>query len=78
MAFWYLTSTFGNLWVLLTNALVRDPATSERIAASGYSENAFLMFFFAGFAFVAALAFALYARTYPMQDNYRMVGEDVP
>ena len=23
------------------------------------------------FAFVAALAFALYARTYPMQDNYR-------
>ncbi len=74
MAFWYLTSTFGNLWVLLTNALVRDPAMSERIAASGYSENAFLMFFFAGFAFVAALAFALYARSYPMQDNYRVAG----
>ena len=71
MAFWYLTSTFGNLWVLLTNALVRDPAVSDRIAASGYSENAFLMFFFAGFAFVAALAFGLYARTYRMQDNYR-------
>ena len=71
MAFWYLTSTFGNLWVLLTNALVRDPAVSDRIAVSGYSENAFLMFFFAGFAFVAALAFGLYARTYRMQDNYR-------
>jgi POT family proton-dependent oligopeptide transporter len=37
----------------------------------GLSENAFLMFFFAGFAFVAAAAFALYARGYPMQDNYR-------
>jgi len=35
------------------------------------SENAFLMFFFAAFAFVAALGFAWYARRYPMQDNYR-------
>ena len=30
------------------------------------------MFFFAAFAFLAALAFALYARSYPMQDNYRV------
>ena len=44
---------------------------TARIATTGYSENAFLMFFFAVFAFVAALAFAAYARTYPMQDNYR-------
>jgi POT family proton-dependent oligopeptide transporter len=29
------------------------------------------MFFFAIFAFIAAAAFAMYARTYPMQDNYR-------
>jgi POT family proton-dependent oligopeptide transporter len=29
------------------------------------------MFFFAGFAMLAALAFALYARRYPMQDHYR-------
>jgi POT family proton-dependent oligopeptide transporter len=29
------------------------------------------MFFFAGFAIVVALAFAWYARRYPMQDNYR-------
>jgi POT family proton-dependent oligopeptide transporter len=35
------------------------------------SENAFLMFFFAGFAFLAAAAFAAYARRYPMQDHYR-------
>ncbi|MFY2764719.1 oligopeptide:H+ symporter [Arenimonas sp. MALMAid1274] len=73
MAFWYLTSTFGGLWVLLTNNTVRDPAVIGWIQAQGWSENAFLMFFFAVFAMVAAAAFALYARTYPMQDNYRKV-----
>jgi POT family proton-dependent oligopeptide transporter len=71
MAFWYLTSTFGGLWVLLTNAAVRNDAVTAWIETTGYSQNAFLMFFFAGFAFVAAAAFAAYARTYPMQDNYR-------
>ena len=71
MAFWYLTSTFGSLWVLITNAGVRNEAVISRIASTGLSENAFLMFFFAMFAFVAAAAFALYARNYPMQDNYR-------
>ena len=72
MAFWYLTSTFGSLWVLLTNAGVRNDAVTAYIASTGMSENAFLMFFFAAFAFVAALAFGLYARRYPMQDNYRV------
>ena len=72
MAFWYLTSTFGSLWVLLTNAGVRNDGFKSFIAQTGVSEPAFLMFFFAGFAFVAALAFAAYARTYPMQDNYRV------
>ena len=71
MAFWYLSVTFGNLWVLLTNAAVRNEAVTAQIANTGMSENAFLMFFFAGFAFVAAIVFALYARVYPMQDNYR-------
>ncbi len=71
MAFWYLTSTFGSLWVLLTNFGIRNELVLGRIAQTGLSENAFLMFFFAGFAFVAALAFAAYARYYPMQDNYR-------
>lgn len=71
MAFWYLASTFGSLWVLLTNAGVRNEAVMSHIGSTGLSENAFLMFFFAGFAFVAAAAFALYARRYPMQDNYR-------
>ncbi|MCI4566551.1 oligopeptide:H+ symporter [Lysobacter sp. CFH 32150] len=74
MAFWYLSVTFGNLWVLLTNAAVRNEAVIGRIANTGLSENAFLMFFFAGFAFLAALVFAWYAKRYPMQDNYRTVG----
>ena len=71
MSFWSLSVTFGNLWVLLTNATVRHPAVLARIAATGFGQNAFLMFFFAGFAGLAALAFALYARRYPMQDHYR-------
>ncbi len=32
MAFWYLSVTFGNLWVLLTNAAVRNEAVTSRIA----------------------------------------------
>jgi POT family proton-dependent oligopeptide transporter len=71
MAFWYLTSTFGGLWVLLTNATVRHPTVISWITGQGWSENAFLMFFFAAFAAVAALAFIAYARRYPVQDNYR-------
>jgi POT family proton-dependent oligopeptide transporter len=55
MAFWYLASTFGSLWVLLTNAGVRNEAVMSHIDATGLSENAFLMFFFAGFALRAAL-----------------------
>lgn len=71
MSFWLLSVSYGNLWVLITNAAVRNEAVTARIAASGISENAFLMFFFAGFAFLAALVFALYARRYPVQDHYR-------
>ncbi len=71
MAFWYLASTFGSLWVLLTNVAVRNDAVTARIAETGWSENAFLMFFFAAFAFAAAAVFGLYARSYPMQDHYR-------
>ena len=71
MAFWYLTSTFGGLWVLLTNVTVRHPIVIDGIKTLGWSENAFLMFFFAAFAAVAALAFIAYARRYPVQDHYR-------
>ena len=71
MAFWNLSVTIGNLWVLLANSSVRNENVISRIAATGLSETAFLMFFFAGFALVVALVFALYARAYPMQDHYR-------
>jgi proton-dependent oligopeptide transporter, POT family len=71
MSFWMLSVTFGNVWVLLTNAAVRNEAVTAQIAATGMSENAFLMFFFAGFAFVAAVIFGWYAKRYPLQDYYR-------
>jgi proton-dependent oligopeptide transporter, POT family len=71
MAFWMLAVTVGNLWVLLVNASVRNPAVLERITRTGLGETAFLMFFFAAFALLVAAAFALYARRYPMQDHYR-------
>jgi POT family proton-dependent oligopeptide transporter len=71
MSFWSLSVTFGNLWVLVTNSAVRNDAVLARITGTGLSQNAFLMFFFAAFAFAAAIAFGLYARRYPMQDHYR-------
>lgn len=74
MSLWMLAVTVGNLWVLLTNAAVRNQTAKDWIAGTGMSENAFLMFFFAVFAFAAALAFAAYARRYPMQDHYRSAG----
>ena len=74
MAFWYLAVTVGNLWVLLVNASVRHPQVIARIEQAGMGENAFLMFFFAIFALLAALIFAWYARRYPLQDHYRTTG----
>ena len=71
MSFWMLSVSYGNLWVLITNAAVRNDSVTAQIASTGLSENAFMMFFFAAFALLAALAFALYARTYPLQDHYR-------
>ena len=73
MAFWYLSVTVGNLWVLLVNASVRNEAVISQIASTGLSETAFLMFFFAAFALTVAACFAWYARRYPMQDHYRRV-----
>jgi len=70
MSFWLLSVTFGNLWVLLTNAALRQETFSAWVASSGLSQNAFLMFFFAAFALIASAVFALYARRYPMQDHY--------
>ena len=73
MSFWNLTTTIGNLWVLLSNAAVRNDFVTGHIADTGLSEAAFLMFFFAGFALVAALIFGWVARGYRVVDNYRAV-----
>jgi proton-dependent oligopeptide transporter, POT family len=71
MAFWNLSVTIGNLWVLVVNAGVKNSAVIDFIKSSGFGVTAFQMFFFAAFAFVAALAFGLVARTYPVADHYR-------
>ncbi|UXH80992.1 POT-type proton-dependent oligopeptide transporter [Roseateles amylovorans] len=70
-SFWNLSVTIGNLWVLMANASVKGESVTHYIQSTGTSVTAFQMFFFAGFALVAALLFALYARGYRMQDNYR-------
>ena len=81
----HLSIGFGRAgWATWTDAAAGTAASMEedtaeaaviaRIAATGLSETAFLMFFFAGFALAVALVFALYARRYPMQDHYRAAG----
>src|SRR5262245_47738256 len=71
MAFWSLSVTVGNLWVLLVNAGVRNRGVTEAIEQSGLGVVSFQMFFFAAFAFLAALAFGLYAARYTLADHYR-------
>ncbi len=71
MALWSLAVTVGNLWVLIVNKGVKDPGVIAGIESSGIGLMAFQMFFFAGFAMLAALAFGLYAKRYKMVDHYR-------
>jgi len=71
MAFWSLSVTIGNLWVLVVNAGVQNARVIDFIKTSGFGVTAFQMFFFAVFAFAAALIFGLVARTYPVADYYR-------
>ena len=71
MAFWSLSVTVGNLWVLLVNTAVRNEGVIQTIGRSGLGVMSFQMFFFAAFAFLAALAFGLYAARYPLADHYR-------
>lgn len=70
-SFWNLSVTIGNLWVLLANSSVKSEAATAYIQTTGLSVTAFQMFFFAGFALLAALAFAIKARSYLMVNNYR-------
>jgi POT family proton-dependent oligopeptide transporter len=72
MSFFYLAVTMGNLWVLLANATIKREAVLHWITGTGLSATAFYMFFFALFAFVASVAFGLYARRYREVDHYRV------
>jgi POT family proton-dependent oligopeptide transporter len=72
MSFWSLSVTIGNLWVLLANSSVKSEGFTAWVASSsGISMTAFLMFFFAGFAGLAALCFGAYATRYRLVDYYR-------
>jgi POT family proton-dependent oligopeptide transporter len=71
MSFWNLSVTVGNLWVLVVNASVKGEGVTRAIADTGFGVVTFQMFFFAGFAFAAAGAFAWYARRYTLVDYYR-------
>jgi proton-dependent oligopeptide transporter, POT family len=71
MAFWTLSVTVGNLWVLLSNWTVRNEKVTQMITGAGLQVVSFQMFFFAGFAIVAAAAFGFFASKYTMSDNYR-------
>jgi POT family proton-dependent oligopeptide transporter len=73
MAFWNLSVTIGNLWVLVVNAAVKNETVTGFISSTGFGVTAFQMFFFAGFAFLAALAFGWVARNYRTVDHYRRV-----
>jgi POT family proton-dependent oligopeptide transporter len=59
------------LWVLLVNRAVLNDDVKHSIAQSGLGLMSFQMFFFAAFAFLAALAFGVYAARYPLADHYR-------
>lgn len=71
MAFWSLAVTVGSLWVLIVNASVKNEAVLGHIANTGLGVMAFQMYFFAAFAFLAALVFGWYATRYRVVDNYR-------
>jgi POT family proton-dependent oligopeptide transporter len=71
MSFWSLGVTVGNLWVLLVNSTVKGQSVTEVIKSTGFGVTSFQMFFFAAFAFAAAVAFGAYARRYDVVDNYR-------
>jgi POT family proton-dependent oligopeptide transporter len=72
MSFWSLSVTVGSLWVLLVNDSVKSEAVTAKITElTALSATSFQMFFFAGFALVAALAFGIYAKRYVLVDNYR-------
>ena len=65
--------TVGNLWVLLTNASVRNDAVIAQIASTGLERDGLPDVLLRRLRVRGRAAFALYARRYPMQDHYRAV-----
>lgn len=74
MSFWSLSVTVGNLWVLLADASVKTDRVNTWVASLGLSTTAFQMFFFAGFAFLAAAAFGAFASRHRVVEHYRGAG----
>jgi POT family proton-dependent oligopeptide transporter len=72
MAFWSLATTIGSLWVLIVNASVKNDFVLGHIRDSGLGVIAFQMYFFAAFAFTAAVIFGWYATRYRMTNHYRV------
>jgi POT family proton-dependent oligopeptide transporter len=66
-------STFRRLKVavLLGNSAVKNEGVIYEIQHQGWGLMASQMYFFAGFAFVAAGAFGWYAKRYPVADSSR-------
>ena len=71
MSFWCLAVTVGGLWVLLVGKTVTSPIVSKAIESTGFQVTAFQMVFVAGFALVAAAAFAWLASKFKPADYYR-------
>jgi POT family proton-dependent oligopeptide transporter len=71
MSFWSLSVTVGNLWVLLADASVKNDRVNTWVTGLGLSTTAFQMFFFAGFAFLAAAAFGAFASRHRVVEHYR-------
>ena len=71
MSLWNLSVTVGNLWVLLSNAILRSPAAEGALGGGPLSISAIQMFAFAIFALLAGLLFGVYSLRFPVGDQYR-------
>ncbi|HEY5801259.1 MAG TPA: oligopeptide:H+ symporter [Burkholderiaceae bacterium] len=71
MSFFYLSFSIGNVWTLLVTSSMQHKGVVAYVGSTGMSAAMFEMWFYIGFGIVAALIFALYARSYKELDNYR-------
>jgi POT family proton-dependent oligopeptide transporter len=69
MSFWNLSTTVGNLWVLIVNA-ASERRRDRQDRRKRHQRDGLPDVLLRRFA-VAMLAFGLYAKRYKMVDNYR-------